>query len=116
MERAPVEVRVGGQTYRVVGSTSADDMQRLAHVVEGKLRELPGAGALHPQSMLLVAMSLAHELEHERALRRKSEQRSRELLTTLLDRVDAALELVDEELPVDDTAATDSPEETQPEA
>src|SRR5260221_3168439 len=59
MERAPVEVRVAGQTYRVVGSTNAEDMQRLAHVVEGKLRELPGAGALHPPSMLLVAMSLA---------------------------------------------------------
>lgn len=114
MERAPVEVRVGGQTYRVVGNSSADDMQRLAHVVEGKLRELPGAGALHPQSLLLVAMSLAHELEHERALRRKSEQRSRELLTTLLDRVDAALELVDEEL-ADGVTTSDSPEE-QPEA
>lgn len=112
MDRAPVEVRVGGHTYRVVASTSADDMQRLAHVVEGKLRELPGASALHPQSMLLVAMSLAHELEHERALRRKSEQRSRELLTTLLDRVDAALELIDE-----DEAPQDAPsEDPQPEA
>ncbi len=98
MERALVEVRVGGQTYRVVGSSSAEDLQRLARVVEGKLRELPGTGALHPQSMLLVAMSLAHELEHERALRRKSEQKSRELLTTLLERVDAALELVDAEM------------------
>lgn len=98
MERAPVELRVGGQTYRVVGSTSADEMQRLAHVVETKLRELSGTSALHPQSMLLVAMSLAHDLEHERMLRRKSEQRLRETMTTLLDRVDAALELIDEEV------------------
>lgn len=99
MERAPVELRVGGQTYRVVGSTSADEMQHLARLVETKLRELNGSSALHPQSMLLVAMSLAHDLEHERMLRRKSEQRLREAMTTLLDRVDAALELVEEDEP-----------------
>lgn len=97
MERVPVELRVGGQTYRVVGSTSPEELRRLAGVVDGKLREMSSGGALHPQSMLLVAISLAHEIEHERTLRRKSEQRSRELLTTLLDRVDAALETVDED-------------------
>ena len=96
MERAPVELRVGGQTYRVVGSASADELQRLAHVVDGKLRELANGGtAFHPQSMLLVAMSLAHELELERARRKDVEQRSKEMLRTLLDRVDGALELAD---------------------
>ena len=95
MDRASVEVRVGGQTYRVVGSESADDIQRLAHIVDGKLRELATSSAFHPQSMLLVAIALAHEAEQERNRRKEVEQRSKEMLRSLLDRVDAALEMGD---------------------
>jgi cell division protein ZapA len=104
MDRAPVELRVGGHTYRVVGNAGPDELQRLASIVDGKLRELNGSSAYHPQSLLLVAMALAHELEVERSRRRDAETRSRdvetrsrEMLRSLLDRVDAALELVDTE-------------------
>jgi cell division protein ZapA len=96
MERPTVELRVGGQTFRVVGTASADELRRLAGIVDGKLRELTSSNAFHPQSMLLVAMTLAHELEQERARRRDVEQRSRQAIATLLDRVDAALELIEE--------------------
>jgi cell division protein ZapA len=99
MDRPSVEVRVGGQTYRVVASASDDDLQHLARVVDGKLREISTSTAFHPQSMLLVAMTLAHELEQERARRRETETRSREMLRTLLARIDGALELVDKEAP-----------------
>lgn len=109
MDRAPVELRVGGQTYRVIGSASADDLQRLARIVDGKLRELSTSTAFHPQSMLLVAISLAHELEQERARRKDVEHRSREMLRTLLDRVDAALELVEETEPLPTVPATAQP-------
>ena len=95
MDRAPVELRVGGHTYRVVGSAGPDELQRLANIVDGRLRELNGSSAYHPQSLLLVAMALAHDLELERSRRRDSEARSREQLRGLLERVDAALELVD---------------------
>src|ERR1700749_4750656 len=93
MDRAPVELRVGGQTYRVVASAGADELKRLAGVVDGKLREIAQSSAFHPQSMLLVAISLAHELEQERARRREVESRSREMLRGLLARLDHALEL-----------------------
>jgi len=99
MERPSVELRVGGQTFRVVATASPDELRRLAGIVDGKLKDLAMTSAFHPQSMLLVAMTLAHELEHERALRREGEQRSREMLRSLLDRVDAAIELVDTEAP-----------------
>ena len=92
MDRAPVELRVGGHTYRVVASASAEELERLARIVDVKLREVSSSAAFHPQSMLLVAMTLAHELEQERSRRREVEGRSREMLRTLLDRVDAALE------------------------
>jgi cell division protein ZapA len=110
MERAAVELRVGGHTYRVVGSANAAELERLARVVDGKLREVSGSTAFHPQSMLLVAMTLAHELEQERSRGRELEQqcrdaeqrvrdveqRSRDMLETLVERVDAALDLVDD--------------------
>jgi cell division protein ZapA len=110
MDRAPVELRVGGHTYKVVGNSGADELQRLASIVDGKLRELNGSSAYHPQSLLLVAMALAHELELERSRRREVEVRSREMLRSLLDRVDAALELTDDPSPAAPGVVGDSPE------
>jgi cell division protein ZapA len=101
MERPPVELRVGGQTYRVVGTAAPTELQRLASIVDGKLREMHTTTAFHPQSMLLVAMTLAHEAEQERARRKEAEQRSRDMLQSLLERVDRALELVPDEVDVD---------------
>ena len=111
MDRAPVELRVGGQTFRVVASTNADELQRLARIVDGKLRELAVSSAFHPQSMLLVAMTLAHELEEERARRRDIEHRSRDMLRRLLERVDSALEVTE----LSDRAAAQSNQPSLPE-
>lgn len=92
MSGAPVELRVAGHTYRVVASAEADVLHRLAAVVDAKVNEvtLPGR-QVSPQSMLLAAISLAHELEEERAKRVRLEERAREMFGTLLERVDAAL-------------------------
>lgn len=88
----PVELRVGGQTYRVVASASEQELLRLAQVVDSKLRELtPKGRSISAQSMLLAAMALAHELEHERARRVDVERRSRELLERVLHRIDDVL-------------------------
>jgi cell division protein ZapA len=113
MDRLPVELRVGGQTYRVVGSAAPAELQRLASIVDGKLREMHATTAFHPQSMLLVAMTLAHELEQERSRRKEVEQRSREMLQGLLDRVDAALELVPED-PAPDPSPPGLPHDSAP--
>lgn len=92
MSRAPVELHIGGRSYRVVASADEPELQRLAGLVEDKLHELTGGrGQVAPQSLLLVAIALAHELEEERKRRRQQEQRSRELLHHLLERVDAAI-------------------------
>lgn len=99
MHRAPVELRVAGHTYRVASSATEDDLRRLAGVVEEKLRSLGPTVSFHPHSMLLVAISLAHELESERAQRRDVERRAKEMLQHLLKRVDAALEVGAEEPP-----------------
>ena len=64
MAARPVELRVGGQSYRVVSSASAEDLERLATVVDEKLTSLvPPGKPLSPQSLLLVAIALAHDVE-----------------------------------------------------
>lgn len=93
MSGAPVELRVAGHTYRVVASAEADVLHRLAAVVDAKVNELTVPGRqVSPQAVLLAAISLAHELEEERAKRMRLEQRAKEMFGTLLERVDAALE------------------------
>lgn len=93
MPKGPVELRVGGQTYRVVATAEEAELHRLADVVDDRLRQVTAPGrSVSPQSLLLAAMSLAHDLEEERARRVRSEQRAREALSGLVSRIDAALE------------------------
>lgn len=76
----------------MVASAEADELRRLAAIVDSRLRaHTPPGRQISPQSLLLAAMSLAHELEEERARRLRLEARSREMLTSVLTRIDAAI-------------------------
>lgn len=93
MERRTVQLRLAGQTYRVVTTASDDELKHLLGVVEEKLGEVTPAGRPPtPNAMLLVALSLVHELEAERERAQAVEGRSRELLQKMLERIDVALE------------------------
>jgi cell division protein ZapA len=92
MSALPVELRVGGQTYRVTSSAGEGELQRLAGVLDDRLRRFVGSRAVPQNALLLVAMELAHELEEERDRRGKVETRAKEMFRTLLTRIDAALE------------------------
>lgn len=101
----PVELRVGGQNYRVLASANEADLKRLADVVDARLKSLSGPGRQpSPQALVLAAIALAHDLEEERALRKQVEQRAKDMLQTLLARVDAAL---DEESPIAEAATSE---------
>ena len=82
---------MAGQSVRVVSTAGDDELQGLARVVNRKLAELAPAAKSQPQSLLLVAMALAHDLEQERERRATLEERTRDLLRGLLERVDAAI-------------------------
>ncbi|MGD0527749.1 MAG: cell division protein ZapA [Polyangiaceae bacterium] len=93
MDRRTVELRIAGQNYRLVSSAPADELQRLAVVVEAKLAEIsPKGKAPPPQALLLAAMALAHELETERNRRESLERRTRDLMRRMLVRIDDAME------------------------
>ncbi|HOU89621.1 MAG TPA: cell division protein ZapA [Polyangiaceae bacterium] len=92
MVEAPVEVVVGGKTYRVVASADADVLRHLARLVDAKLHAVSGAGRpITPQSMVLAALALAHDLEEERAQRCSVERRAREQVRAVIARIDRAL-------------------------
>jgi len=96
MDGVPVDLRIAGHSVRVVASAEPQTLQKLAQVVDAKVSELSRGAPSAQQALVLAAISLAHDLEQERARRLHSETRSREMLRTLLARVDAALESVDE--------------------
>jgi cell division protein ZapA len=97
MSGSPVELKVGGQTYRVVASAEESELRRLADLVDARLRTMsPPGRPISPQTLLLAAISLAHDLEEEKRKRAQLEARSKEMLRSVLARIDAALETSDE--------------------
>src|ERR1700750_1712531 len=88
-----VQLRVGGENYRVVSSAGEAELRRLAALVDAKIAAVvPPGRSVTPQALLLAAMSLAHELEEERARSRAVAERARGAFGRMLERVDAALE------------------------
>jgi len=93
MSQATVALTIGGQVYRVRSAATEHELQRLAAAVDSRLRSLGGSSqsALAPQTLLLVAISLAHDLELEMARRKQIEHAAQDSLQLLLDRIDGAL-------------------------
>jgi cell division protein ZapA len=93
MDGRAVQLRVAGQSYKVVSSADEEVLQRLADAVSAKVAELtPSGKAAAPQAVLLAAMALAHELEEERERRLAVERRARDMLRRVLVRLDDALD------------------------
>lgn len=88
----PVELRVGGTTYRVISSASAEELERLASIVDETLAGIAPAGRpMPPQAMLLAAIALAHEVEVQRQRADRIAARSREKVSEILARLDGTL-------------------------
>jgi cell division protein ZapA len=61
------------------------------------------------QSLLLAAISLAHDLEEEKRKRLNLEARSKEMLKSVLARIDAAIEASDEKPEVEGDSSEPPP-------
>lgn len=87
-----VDLRIAGQSYRVVSSASAEQLEHLAAVVNQKMSEIaPQARVDGAHRLLLVALALAHDVEEERDRCEDLRNRTREFLGRVLGRVDAVL-------------------------
>jgi cell division protein ZapA len=112
MAGTPVELKVGGQTYRVIASAEETELKRLADLVDARLRSMTAPGRpISPQALLLAAISLAHDLEEEKQKRLQLETRSKEMLRSVLAHIDAAIEASDEKAEPEGDA---DPSETPP--
>lgn len=92
MDRRTVELRVAGQSYKVVSTAPEDELERLAATLDAKVTELAPRGRTSPQAILLAALAMAHDLEEERERRAALERRTRDLLRRVLVRIDDALD------------------------
>ena len=96
MDTRPVQLKIGGQSYKVVSSAEEGELLRLAETVSAKVAELTPSGKAAPsQGVLLAAIALAHELEQERAARLAVERKARDMLRRVLVRIDDALDTAD---------------------
>ena len=96
MSPATVALSIGGQVYRVRSGATEQELRRLAADVDERLRSLVGASpSVPPQALLLVAISLAHDLELERAQRKQLERAANDSFQLLLDRIDGAIQSAD---------------------
>ena len=92
MDGRPISLRIAGQSYKVVSSSSEEELQRLAGTVNAKVEEIvPPGKAANGQAVLLAAIALAHELELERARRVQVERRAKDMLKRVLGQLDDAL-------------------------
>ena len=101
MDRRAIQLRVAGQTYKVVSSAEEEELRHLAELVDARVGALvPKGRAVPANAILLAAIALAHDLEEERGRRATLERRTRDVLRRVLMRIDHALEM-DAEAPVE---------------
>lgn len=87
-------VEIFGSTYHVRGGDDSGDLQELARVVDGKMRELAGhAGSTDPARLaILVALNLADELSRARQQQEGERVEIREKVAELARGLETALE------------------------
>lgn len=94
LARQVVELRVGGQTYRVVTTGSPEETRRIAALLDERVLAVTprGKSMTHQQAMFLAAMSLAQELTRVRDQSTALIGDVRQRFQRLLGRVDEALD------------------------
>ncbi len=93
MERRAIQLRVAGQTYKVMSTADEEELRHFATLVDDRVGELvPKGRAIPGNAILLAAIALAHDLEQERSLRHSLERKTRDVLRRVLMRIDHALE------------------------
>ncbi len=92
MSPRTVVLTVGSREYKVVSSSSAEELEHLADLVNERLASFGGRSE-PSQALVLAALALAHDLEEERQRARAAERRSRDMLRRVLVRLDSVLDI-----------------------
>ncbi|HEX2736307.1 MAG TPA: cell division protein ZapA [Polyangiaceae bacterium] len=107
MAKPSVTITIAGHSYRMVSTLEQSTLDRHAKQVEERLARLAPGQQIHPQALLLVALSLCHELEESKTALQELSAKSKKRIAGMLERVDSALDGLDENAePLDDSAAS----------
>jgi cell division protein ZapA len=85
-----VGLLIAGRQFHVTTSASDEQIARLASVVDRRTREILGKRAVDPETFVLTALALAHDLETERDRLRALRGTAKGSVGTLREQVDAA--------------------------
>jgi cell division protein ZapA len=93
-------VKILGEEYRIQGDSDGDEIQALARLVEGTMKELLGASPITEPKRLavLTAMNIAQQLLRER-------ENSTQVLATLKAKIESLTVRLDDTLSDVDTEA-----------
>ncbi len=96
MPLEPLDIAIGGQTYRLLSDADTAKLRRLAAIVDDRVRSCNPKGRLNPtQALLYAALTLAEQLDEDRHQSQRFEDQTRDALTGILHRIDAALTTTD---------------------
>jgi hypothetical protein len=92
----PLEIKVGGLSYRLKTDVDPSKLRRLAAIVDEHVSDCNPLGKLSPtQALLYAALTLAEQLDQERTINQTIESTARDSLNQMLYRIDAAIDAVD---------------------
>ncbi len=100
MADPPVALTIGGQSYRVHSDADPSTLHRLARLLDARIATCNPNGRLSvTHALVYAALTLAEDLEQERAIRASNEARTKTSLHDMLRRIDLALTSTDALLP-----------------
>lgn len=86
-------LHIAGRSIRVTSSAPAPLLEELATTIDDRIGAVAGAGGRpSDQQILLATIALAHELHELRAEHSKTKTQARAALSSLLARVDSAID------------------------
>ena len=91
-QKRTIVFSVAGRSYRVVTSASDQEIQRLAAVVDERIRTIAGGRSPSMEAVVLAAVSLAHDAEAHKARAEEIALGARKVMGKMLQRIDTALE------------------------
>lgn len=87
-----VELVIAGRRYRVKTTAGEQELKELVSIVESRVSAVGGGRGATPETILLAAISLAHDLVECRAKSERDADRARGLANDMLRRVEAVLD------------------------
>ena len=103
-QKRTIVFSVAGRAYRVVTSASEEEIRKLAGIVDERMRAIAAGRQPGMEALVLAAISLAHDVEAQKARVDEIALGARKVMGRMLDKIDTALASAPHEPPRSDGA------------